>query len=790
MKQAVFFAKRPKDTVMLIAMCGFLGACGGGASLIENNPPVRPDTNLPSPPPPVTPDVFRTAEYNRNWGLEAIHAAEAYAQGYTGDGVIIGIVDYNFILSTSELTIHPSSRGRNQTYVDIYEAQIGDTVSTAPHGHAVAVTAAGSKNDRETHGVAFNATVLAVDFFSGVNSFQTPRNGIDYTVSDPWTYLVNNGARVVNKSFGYDEGDVISNPPQVSERYVLDFDTNVIAAGGLLVTSAGNNGDLEPSLSALRALDRAVSENLFASGGGYIIAGSVNEQLRLSDFSDAAGRAKEYYLVAPGEDIVFPYTDGLVTGNGTSFAAPHVTGAAAILFQKWPNLMAHDVADILFQTATDLGESGIDDIYGHGLLNLDTALKPVGLTSLALANGMIEPMVDLSIALGPAFGDAVGLRNALKATFMLDRYGRDFPVDASGLVHNNSTDVSLTSRIGSRRHWRRASASFDQKIAFNLGFNQRAQWGIPDYWLTNHNEFIQQEQRIAFDMKGEAFGLNWQIGRGYSLSTALSNQPRQGENGFVNWLVVNQRTPDALVSGHYATVTSPISKNTYITVGASIGHYDEPASSLFLPDTIVRPETTVFATRLDHVSDDSSLSLEVGLMQETGSFLGARTSGILKADEQSSTAWLRVSNDWQLFGGWHLFTELTGAKSDYALVDNSIFTSGKTVISSAFSMAVSKHDLWQKGDIFSVGLHQPFRVETAPVTLALATTRIDQGQSLRFEAIDVSLAPSGRELVFETAYYRTIGKWVLEANLAYRHQAGHIAGNREGLFLLGLKKHF
>ena len=809
---AFFAAKFPGRAALLVAACCLLGACGGrGAS--PGPVPVQPVPPAPPPvtPPPVTPDDFRTAEYNRNWGLEAIQAADAYARGYAGDGVMIGIVDYNFDFATPELDLHPSSRGADPSLVAIYEAQIGDTVSRDAHGHAVAVTAAGRKNDQDTHGVAFDATVVAVDFFSGVNSFRVAEDGIDYTVSDPWSYLVASGARVVNKSFGYDEGDVISNPPQVSERYFLDFDTNVIAAGGLLVTAAGNNGDPEPSLSALRALDRAVRENLFTSGGGYIIAGSVNEQLQLSPFSDAAGRAMDYYLVAPGEDVAVPFGGALVSGSGTSFAAPHVTGAAAILFQKWPGLTAGEVADILFETATDLGERGIDEVYGHGLLNLAEALRPIGAVALVRKNGMTVPMVPASIVVGPAFGDVIHLREALAFTYGLDRYGRDFQVNAAGLIQSASPAAPLANRMASSRNWQQASVSLDKSAVFRLGFNGRDAWLPPEDWLTEHNDFIQRDRQITFDLNGRAFGLDWRLGRGRGLSAALSGQSGpfgQDAGGFAGWLVASRQTPDALMSGQYATVTSALSSRMSVTVGVSRGVHSSgthpsgihPSGPAFLADAVSRPEATVFATRLDHFHDGRGLSLEVGLMQETGSFLGSRTSGVFDTDRESGTAWLRAAGTWRLAGGWHLFTEFTGSKSNQAPAGNSIFLAAGPVISSAFSLAVNRQNLWRQGDRFNVAIRQPYRVEKATVTLELATGRTGQGQTpgfetagfdtLGFDTIDISLVPSGRELVFETAYARPMGNWLLETNLAYRHQADHVAGRREALFLLGLSKLF
>ena len=98
-----------------------------------------------------------------------------------------------FDFASDELQFNAQSQGRDPALVAIYEAQIGEPATTDQHGQAVAVVAAGVKNDSGTHGVAFDAEILAVDFFSGVNETLVVQNGITFHVSDPWTYLTDNG---------------------------------------------------------------------------------------------------------------------------------------------------------------------------------------------------------------------------------------------------------------------------------------------------------------------------------------------------------------------------------------------------------------------------------------------------------------------------------------------------------------------------------------------------------------------------------------------------------------------
>ncbi len=64
--------------------------------------------------------------------------------------------------------------------------------------------------------------------------------------------------------------------------------------------------------------------------------------------------------------------------DGTSMATPHVTGALGLLFERFPYLTSTQVRDVMFTTATDLGEEGVDEIFGWGLLNLEMAINGPG----------------------------------------------------------------------------------------------------------------------------------------------------------------------------------------------------------------------------------------------------------------------------------------------------------------------------------------------------------------------------------------------------------------------------
>lgn len=79
-----------------------------------------------------------------------------------------------------------------------------------------------------------------------------------------------------------------------------------------------------------------------------------------------------------GPDGVMRYADGGAgRGYGTSYAAPHVAGAASLLLSKYPSLTADEMQLVLEKWAVDMGEQGKDNIYGSGRLNLFLNVPPI-----------------------------------------------------------------------------------------------------------------------------------------------------------------------------------------------------------------------------------------------------------------------------------------------------------------------------------------------------------------------------------------------------------------------------
>ena len=146
----------------------------------------------------------------------------------------------------------------------------------------------------------------------------------------------------------------------------------------LFIFSAGNSGTYCPDKRIQEcSFYPAVVHRQRAAGvtnnEAYIWVGSLTDDgTDLAPYSHSAGDM--------GNDFIVAHDDVLSAGDlaGTSFAAPRVSGAAALIRHKFPGINGAQLKDLLLTTAEDIGDAGVDVKYGHGKLDLSNALSPQG----------------------------------------------------------------------------------------------------------------------------------------------------------------------------------------------------------------------------------------------------------------------------------------------------------------------------------------------------------------------------------------------------------------------------
>ncbi len=318
------------------------------------------------------PQSWRTPEYLAQWGLEAIRAAEAYARGLDGRGIVIGVVESGIAYAG-----HSELAGR---YIGGY-SYFNESSSVAPNQHAVGVSSVivGNRDGVGMHGVAPGATVISAGLGDGgaFNSDGLPRAYDD---------LLARGVRIINNSWASDEAitEVTRQGILDAERPVVEAYRRAVGAGALIIRGTGNDGRDQPLYDA--GLPYLFPE--LERGWLSVAAHGPNYE---PFYNNRCGVAMNWCLMAPGggdwwtpspypEDpiIVAAVNGGYTKVNGTSYAVPHVSGAAALVWQMFPFFSADQVRQTLLGTAYDIGDPGVDALYGYGLLDVGKAVLGPG----------------------------------------------------------------------------------------------------------------------------------------------------------------------------------------------------------------------------------------------------------------------------------------------------------------------------------------------------------------------------------------------------------------------------
>ncbi|CAD1789705.1 S8 family serine peptidase [Xanthomonas euroxanthea] len=378
-------------TVLASALAVALTACGGGGGgggIRPSTPTAPPPTSPPPPPPPTSPPPPpppvvappTTPEPAIDAHLTLTNARAAQALGFTGAGYRIGVID------TGINTNHPALQGRvsdSFIYVDPRTNNVaaGDVVG---HGTVVAQLAAGRAVGQWPGGIASGAGLVSARIISD-EAPDDDGSGEGNQVDGPLGLapvhadLVNAGVRIMNNSWG----GLYWNDPAVTNQIAQEYRPFVIGNDGLVVFASGNESRSQPSDTA--ALPSQVGPNGTLPAAdlerGWLVVGALDtaNPTQLASYSNACGVAMRYCLVAPGTSM-FLDPDATASnlryfyGSGTSFAAPLVSGAAALVWQAFPYFDNDLVRQTLLGTATDLGAAGVDPTFGYGLLNVGKAV--------------------------------------------------------------------------------------------------------------------------------------------------------------------------------------------------------------------------------------------------------------------------------------------------------------------------------------------------------------------------------------------------------------------------------
>ncbi len=331
------------------------------------------------------PASWRSAEFQRDWGLGRMQADQAYAAGISGAGVKIGALDSGFDASHPEASperFRPVTA--SGTYVD--GSPFSTTGALNPnndsHGTHVTGTMGAARDGKGMHGVAYNAQIYVGNTNANDSFLFGPTPDPKYFKA-VYSAMVDSGVRAINNSWGSQPKDVsyqtlaglhAAYAQHFNQGTWLDAAADVARAGVINVFSAGNSGYANASVrSALPYFEPELE--------GHWLAVSGLDQANNQKYNQC-GIAKYWCISTPGAkiDSTIP-GGGYAVKSGTSMSAPHATGALALVMERYPYLNNEQALQVLLTTATQLDGSVTEaptTKVGWGVPDLDRAMHGPG----------------------------------------------------------------------------------------------------------------------------------------------------------------------------------------------------------------------------------------------------------------------------------------------------------------------------------------------------------------------------------------------------------------------------
>ncbi|RJY09877.1 S8 family peptidase [Aurantiacibacter aquimixticola] len=647
-------------------------------------------------------------------------------QGSTGRSVI-GILD-STVTGSADLADNVISSTGHDGFV-------------GGHGAGVASLMVGAHDGQGVMGIAPNAQVIAHNPFDATNSasWTDVRDGI--------VQLTQHGASIVNLSLGE-----TGKPFSGEWRGVFNDPTIAANAGNTVyVLASGNEG---------------VAQTDDIEWGGafdtsFILVGSVSPDGTISAFSNTPGDAcllnagvcgegdalMNRFIVAPGEMIlVDDGHGGLVRRSGTSFSAPLVSGAIALLHDRWPWLSQHpdESVEIILRSARDLGAPGVDPIYGAGMLDVLASQSPLDFNDMYYKlfqrsgfyfygrNVSATTLFNMGV---PAWWETNDVFFTLYED-VGDTY-RDFSVPMSTYTMGKRTNALgggfqrlqdfVSSRFATWIHSKGADRNGNGRAGFSQirtgGERSAGDWSIrysaamPR--LVEDGSMAPVHAAASITDPSNRFSLTMGHGQG---AMALSGS-RFGvisdfdrDEGGVNPVL-------GFASGEFFTSASlAFSPDTQLRLGYSENRLDwrdintnDVTQRLYQRELGAQNAQAMTVDLEQRVSDAVSLNLQYTRLREDDALLGAQTDLDLLLGDGSHTDALTVSGTAHLADNLRLDMSATASRTSAA--EGQMLSTGDAIRSSAGQIALTRSNLFAEADSFRIAVGQPLTIEQGSLDL-------------------------------------------------------------------------
>lgn len=386
------------------------------------------------------------------YGLKKVRAAEVWNElGIDGSGVTVGVLDTGIDANHDDLA------GRVIKLKDFVSNYADDTANDG-HGHGTHCSGSigGGATSGRAIGVAPKVNFIGGKIFSdsGSTTREAIMNGMQWMTDPDGNPDTNDFPRVVSNSWGGPLG-----------THWVEIMSTWHAMGIAPVFAAGNSGPSASTVGAPGAYKEAIT------------IGATDSQDKIARFSSRGPvtfQGETYIkpdVSAPGVDVYSAKPGGgYQLMSGTSMATPHVAGVVALMLQADPDLPVERIREILHETSVDLGEPGMDNIYGMGRVDAYEAVKLVLTGGKAVVN-VSSGDQDATIKISP--GDKVIKTRDGQARISLAAGTYTLEVSAFGYFSKTAT-VDIVAKES-----KQLSLTLEQAPTFTATFNVANAEGAP-----------------------------------------------------------------------------------------------------------------------------------------------------------------------------------------------------------------------------------------------------------------------------------------------------------------------
>jgi len=528
-------------------------------------------------------------------------------------------------------------------------------------------------------------------------------------------------------------------------------------AGVILVVSAGNERDkADPEYDATNPSPFA--QAVAAAGNGLvIIAASVDSAGQISSFSDLAGNSADIVLAALGEGVRSldlendPATYYLY--SGTSFATPQVAGAVALLKQAFPNLSSAQIVQLLLESASDVGATGTDAIYGRGLLDIAKAFAPSGTTTLG--NSATAVSLAQTGSLSSAMGDASG--SAPAKVVAIDAIGRAYTLSVQRSLAPGAPLPVLTSlRDGPVRRLSLGATDLSATIAFtDRGAARTNRFGAP----------------MAYAGVGTvAASLTIRIGAATSISAATNTRLSPADGSEEGGFLAARQAQDSF--GFAATPEMAAAITHGLGHGWHVGFVGEEGllgwrekNRARTDDAADQQRYHLFSATLGWTGGPVSLTLSSRMLSESDTVLGARFApffGVAGGRTVFADAGARFTLPARLSLGLsarHGWTRASGGNVNMR--------------TRAWSADLARAGLIGRRDRLELRIAQPLRVTGGGIDALLPVEHDYASGTDDWRVTRIDLSPRGREIDAEIGYSAPLSRGRIGLNGFWRRNPGN-----------------